>query len=268
MNWRFLLVIVISLGIHLTLLVIRFQSNGSGVVGEPNLVGLVSGTLAKFTPADTSDDSVHPKKQRLEPQQLQLLSPVRNIPSPLHPSLLRTLIAAHAEIMPAEMLESKIVEIVAMEPVSPEPLSTIAMSNVEVSNSLLPEKISAGLVVSLEAGDEGRGLQTEGVANQIVPLAYAVPRYADNPRPQYPEVARRKGWSGEVRLLVLVDEVGDVGRISIDRSSGYSALDRAARRAVRLWRFVPAAEGGRKVASEVVVPIDFRLPASDHSAIP
>ncbi|WP_020675981.1 energy transducer TonB [Geopsychrobacter electrodiphilus] len=93
----------------------------------------------------------------------------------------------------------------------------------------------------------------------------AIPRYVDNPRPHYPEVARRKGWSGEVQLLVRVDKAGAVERLSVAQSSGFAVLDRAATRAVRRWRFAPAVRAGARVASEVVIPIDFRLPGSLNS---
>ncbi len=264
MNWRFLLVIMISVGIHLTLLAIRFQSNGNVAVGERNLIGLVSVTLAQFSPADTNDQSAHSAKQGPAPRQPQLLSQVRNIPSHIQRLSKTALATTQAVAVPAEMLESRIAEEVSLEPVSSEPLKTLAILNVEVQNNPLSENVDVASVVSFRQDQASRVLLSEGVAKQVLDLTHAVPRYAENPRPMYPEVARRKGWAGEVRLLVLVDEIGDVDRISIDRSSGYSALDRAARRAVRLWRFVPATEAGRKIASEVVVPIDFRLPASDH----
>ncbi|MCF6178079.1 MAG: energy transducer TonB, partial [Geopsychrobacter sp.] len=88
----------------------------------------------------------------------------------------------------------------------------------------------------------------------------ALPRYTENPRPRYPAVARRKGWSGIVEIGVRVNTSGRVVKLSIVQSSGFSVLDRAARRAVRLWQFVPATRLGHNVAADVVVPIDFRLP--------
>jgi len=93
----------------------------------------------------------------------------------------------------------------------------------------------------------------------------AIPRYVDNPPPKYPAVARRKGWTGTVRLLVRVDTAGSVEKLLIAQSSGFSVLDRAARRAVRLWHFVPAMKAGLPVGSEVVIPVDFRLPGRADS---
>lgn len=42
-------------------------------------------------------------------------------------------------------------------------------------------------------------------------------------------------------------------------SSGVSALDRAASKAVYRWRFQPAHRSGRAVAATVEVPVVFRL---------
>jgi len=87
----------------------------------------------------------------------------------------------------------------------------------------------------------------------------ALPCYADNPPPEYPEVARRRGWEGTVKFEVQVLETGRVGQLNILEPSGHESLDRAARRSIRRWVFKPATSLGVPVASRVVVPIDFVL---------
>jgi protein TonB len=62
-----------------------------------------------------------------------------------------------------------------------------------------------------------------------------------------------------VLLKVRVGPDGRPMRVRVDRSSGHSVLDRAARDAVRDWSFRPATRGGKKVAGSVKVPIRFRL---------
>mgnify|MGYP001074952721 CR=1 FL=1 len=87
----------------------------------------------------------------------------------------------------------------------------------------------------------------------------AFPRYDLNPKPPYPEVARRRGQEGVVILSVLVLKDGSVGKIRVARSSGYEPLDSAALDTVARWRFVPAKVGDEPVDMEVQVPIRFKL---------
>ena len=60
-------------------------------------------------------------------------------------------------------------------------------------------------------------------------------------------------------LLVQVGETGRVTAVEVSQSSGSGRLDRAAREAVRAWRFEPARRGSIAVAAAVEVPIVFRL---------
>jgi TonB family protein len=83
--------------------------------------------------------------------------------------------------------------------------------------------------------------------------------YARRRSPEYPERARRKGWEGTTLLKVLVDQEGTSKLIEVNRSSGFVALDRAAVKAVKRWRFHPARDGDRPIESWVEIPIQFRL---------
>jgi TonB family protein len=87
----------------------------------------------------------------------------------------------------------------------------------------------------------------------------ALPCYDENPPPEYPEVARRRGWAGIVQFEVQVLKSGRVGHLDILASSGYKRLDRAARKSVSRWIFKPATSFGVPVESRVVVPISFVL---------
>jgi protein TonB len=83
--------------------------------------------------------------------------------------------------------------------------------------------------------------------------------YLKNPQPRYPMSARRRGEQGTVLLKVLVTREGSAGSVSVDTSSGSTALDEAALDAVRKWRFVPAKHGAQPVEAWHLVPIVFRL---------
>ncbi|MGH8048175.1 MAG: TonB family protein [Chthoniobacterales bacterium] len=85
------------------------------------------------------------------------------------------------------------------------------------------------------------------------------PQYLSNPAPEYPASSRATGEHGEVMLRVEVDAKGRPASVGIFHSSGYQALDNAAVRAVKRWRFKPATVGGIPVATTINVPVQFQL---------
>lgn len=79
------------------------------------------------------------------------------------------------------------------------------------------------------------------------------------PQPHYPRSARRAGHTGLVLLRVHLDAMGHVLAVILERTSGYDALDHAAREAVIRWRFAPRVRGGATVPCELLQPVSFRL---------
>ena len=82
---------------------------------------------------------------------------------------------------------------------------------------------------------------------------------AENPQPAYPASSRRNREEGRVVLRLLVDQGGRVSALEVATSSGFPALDEAAIRTVREWRFRPAMRDGQAVAAAATVGITFRL---------
>ena len=80
-----------------------------------------------------------------------------------------------------------------------------------------------------------------------------------NPAPRYPYLSRSREEEGKVILRVHVDKQGRASRIETIQSSGHSRLDKAARKAVKDWTFMPALEDGNPAAGVVHVPILFVL---------
>ena len=78
-------------------------------------------------------------------------------------------------------------------------------------------------------------------------------------RPRYPESSRRRGEEGTVEVEVAINASGRVDSVSVVSSSGYAALDAAARDAVARMRFVPAADGDRNVSSLARLKVAFVL---------
>jgi TonB family protein len=102
----------------------------------------------------------------------------------------------------------------------------------------------------LGEGEEGFGWGWSGISS---------PRYAQNPRPVYPQEAREKGYQGKVLLRVEVLSNGRVGQIAVKKTSGCEALDQSALAAVKEWRFIPAQKGEVAVPVWVIIPIKFQL---------
>jgi len=82
---------------------------------------------------------------------------------------------------------------------------------------------------------------------------------AHRPPPVYPAAARRRGQDGVVELLVELSATGAVTRVTVTRSSGVGALDRAAVGTVRNWHCAPARVGGVAVPATAAQRIRFSL---------
>jgi protein TonB len=75
----------------------------------------------------------------------------------------------------------------------------------------------------------------------------------------YPGPSARRGEHGLVLLRVLIGSDGVPQRIEIEKSSGFLALDRAARDAVMKWRFTAGTKNGVPYTAWGRVPIEFQL---------
>ena len=113
----------------------------------------------------------------------------------------------------------------------------------------LPQALSVPAVSSVS---------TASTAPTVVPPNIQA-AYATNPKPVYPLASRRLNESGVSRLHVLVGPDGRVQQIELERSSGFSRLDKAAMSAVRDWKFAPARQGEAAVAAWVLVPVNWNL---------
>ncbi len=72
---------------------------------------------------------------------------------------------------------------------------------------------------------------------------------------RYPAVARKKGWTGQVKLSFRINHKGGVEGITVLASSGYDLLDRQAMDVVRQVAPFPLPLGN----AEITMPITFSL---------
>ncbi|MEE4996931.1 energy transducer TonB [Pseudomonas alliivorans] len=83
--------------------------------------------------------------------------------------------------------------------------------------------------------------------------------YLNNPPPVYPPAAAKRHQQGTTLLRVHVLASGHPDQIEVTQSSGFPALDDAAKAAVRQWSFTPAKRGDTPVDGWVNVPLAFTL---------
>jgi periplasmic protein TonB len=86
----------------------------------------------------------------------------------------------------------------------------------------------------------------------------SAPQLVSKVEPEYSEEARKAKYSGTVLLQIVVDEHGNPRDIRVIRPLGLG-LDEKAVEAVQHWRFRPGMKGGRPVATQAQVEVNFRL---------
>lgn len=75
----------------------------------------------------------------------------------------------------------------------------------------------------------------------------------------YPQLARKKGWEGKVKLEAALGKDGRIGKVKPIQSSGYKVLDDAAIKAVKKWRYQPATQDGKPIEWTLLITVPFRL---------
>jgi periplasmic protein TonB len=105
--------------------------------------------------------------------------------------------------------------------------------------------------------------QAESDTNALVTGDLVVPASPDvkfhNRKPSYPVSAAWRGEQGAVILMIHVAPDGLVTSVDVVRSSGFAALDSAARDAVLTWHFLPSVKDGQPVPDDVPIRFVFAL---------
>jgi TonB family protein len=86
----------------------------------------------------------------------------------------------------------------------------------------------------------------------------------NEPDTVYPELAGRAGAQGTVKVVIRVDEYGDVRDVVIADSPGWLALEEAARKAAYTIRYGPATRDDKPVAAWYVADIIFYIPPPER----
>lgn len=132
-------------------------------------------------------------------------------------------------------------------------------STAPVGERMLPATETPVAVAPVPAARQAAPADTQRKPAPVVRNREARP-LASNTKPAYPASALRNGVQGSVVASLNVDPRGQVTEANIVQRSGSRDrdLDRAVLSTVRDWKFEPAMNNGRAVASVVRVPVDFR----------
>lgn len=82
----------------------------------------------------------------------------------------------------------------------------------------------------------------------------------NQPKPDYPELAKLAGLEGTMILRILVSSEGEVLKVLVIKPLGHDAgFEEAAIDVAWKWRFIPALQNDRPVAAWINVPVKFSL---------
>ena len=77
-------------------------------------------------------------------------------------------------------------------------------------------------------------------------------------QPKYPDAATRAGTEGTVWTKVMIDETGKVVKVTISKSDA-EIFNQPSIDAAMQWVFKPAMKDGKPIATEVAIPMRFKL---------
>ncbi|NNG81600.1 energy transducer TonB [Acinetobacter sp. ANC 5378] len=192
-----------------------------------------------------------------EPVVIEIIKPKEDPPKIIKPKI--PPITKKVEIPPIQpkpVPVSKPVEKPAVVKVA----STKPVQSKPIEQPVVQEKITAPVkqVVPESPAEKAAPPVTQ---NLPVSEAKGYAGYLSNPAPEYPEIALERGWEGSVLLRVKVSAFGHPLSVEVKQGSGKKALDDAALRTVKRWKFSPAMRGSTAIEGWVDVPINFKLPA-------
>lgn len=118
----------------------------------------------------------------------------------------------------------------------------------------VPASAESTLLVFLEGEPDDKGSYTMRITR-----AFAGPRALTQPAPKYPQRELKRQRAGSVLLRVDVQADGAVANVEADEANSDARFVAASVQAVRQWTFEPERIGGQAVATQVLIPVSFRI---------
>jgi protein TonB len=205
-----------------------------------------------------------------------------------HPRALMLIVGAHAVLIAAVMtakmdLPDKFipditrVKLIPSDPPPPDPLppppkpqkSLPKQSQLDRPEPIIPIPISDGSTIDttpiqIPPGLDmtiGSGVEPTPPTPVLTPIRVG-PRFATPEwliKPDYPNDKRRLEEEAVLRLKLSIDERGRVVAVEPVGRADRSFFEAARAHLIRSWRYNPATEDGRPVASSTVITLTFRL---------
>ncbi len=269
---KLFLAAVLALALHLLLFTVRFPIVRSSS-DEPGDVKVISVRIIHSEPERESvKDAPHfnlEKDVHLEPVEKSAVEE-QNIASrdtqPLPKYISKGIARGPLPGAPLKASKQKRKEPAKDPEKIPSPPSAPAPESNMAGDTEMPHEKATSSELSLEDTESRDTQQTlahaqppQVLLRSEVPVLETRPDYLLNPTPEYPALARKRGYEGVVFLEVLVDEKGFPADIKIAESSGHAILDNAAAKAVATWKFEPARKGNIPMPMNVKVPVLFKL---------
>jgi periplasmic protein TonB len=204
----------------------------------------------------------HPERRRLRPTALALIVSV-------HAAAILAVMSAKMEVT-RQRTQPTIVATIKLPP-EPEAKAAPETRASQPANSawtapqplIEPLPLPGPLVEPLLPPDPGP-LVGNGVEPPPPPkpLVRSGPRFATpdgDVRPPYPESKRAMDEEATLRLRLSIDERGRVVAVEPVGRADPAFLAAARRHILRAWRYQPAMEGDRSIASSTVITLKFEL---------
>lgn len=200
----------------------------------------------------------------------------------LHPRALMLIVAGHAALialvmaarmdLPQRIVNAPIIVDLIPNPTPPDPEPQVAhqpaaqpipsrpMPQVQIANP--NATIETTQTVPLDPIPLGPTANPTGPASIVAEPVRTGPRFATpaaEMRPPYPEAKRRLAEEAVLKLRLSIDSRGRVVGVEPVGRADPAFLDSARRHIIAHWRYAPATEDGRAVASSTVITLRFEL---------
>lgn len=279
MSVRFLGMLILSAGVHGLLFIVVVAPRPRMEQHEPLILTLALGKVSVESAPASAASPVSPAQPppRLTPliESIPAPTPVPTMPEPkpLAAPVLEPLSVKprETEELPKPLVQQPAPVKVSPRPPIPQPQRAELMPSPRPVIDATKTAAEARRAVRHSPPPPTPAMTTPPAVSRITapsPSAPSAPRdqgvktearLIGTYKPVYPRGAQFRGWQGTVIVWLEISAAGKVLQAKLHESSGYDVLDQAALRFAGSVEFVPARRGKDAVATQVRLPVRYRL---------